>query len=64
MDTYERATTTLHCDSCDQAIEPGEWYARAQFGLHLHCGKCAIRSAAKELRAIVESLRDRVERVS
>lgn len=54
----------MSCDACGAEIAPGVAFGVSEKGSLVHCGQCAIRFGAQELRACVESIRDRVRRVS
>lgn len=64
MYDVERSADTTQCDACGCLIPAGETFARAQRGRDRHCGRCAIRLGAAEIRASVEEIRDRIERLS
>lgn len=64
MYTLEKAQTAILCDGCGLEIAAGESYGRTEVGDYRHCGRCAIRLGAAELRASLEGIRDRIERLS
>lgn len=64
MYDLERSAEPTHCDACGYEIPAGEAFARAQRGRDRHCGRCAIRLGAIEMRATLEGMRDRIERLS
>lgn len=64
MYQIRRSPQPKSCDACGAEIAPGVAFGVSDVGHHLHCGQCAIRFGAMELRACLESIRDRVRRVS
>ena len=64
MYDLEYATTSVRCDSCGAVIRAGEPFARPDGTRDQHCGRCAIRLGAIEMRASLESIRDRIERLA
>lgn len=64
MYELEYTETSVSCDACGAAIEAGEPFARPDGTRDRHCGRCAIRLGAIELRATLEGIRDRIERLS
>lgn len=63
MYDLERSAEPTCCDACGFVIPAGESFARAQRDRDRHCGRCAIRLGAAEIRASVEEIRDRIERL-
>jgi len=63
MYELQRAKNSMCCEACGAHIQPGIAFGRSHEG-GAHCGQCAIRFGAAELRACLESIRDRVSRVS
>ena len=61
---YEIKTANRHlsCEACGGRIEAGLHYAVSDSSGLEHCGRCAIRSGAAELRATIESIHDRARR--
>lgn len=64
MYQLRRSPQPKSCEACGAEIAPGTAFGVSDGDHHLHCGRCAIRFGAAELRAGLESIRDRVNRVS
>lgn len=64
MYRIHKAPQPVSCDACGSEIASGVAFGVSDATSQVHCGQCAIRFGALELRACLESIQDRVRRVS